>query len=55
MTLPVNKQNLNKSASLNEKMIKVGARLYNITMGTKDNCQIEKVMKVPIAQKSFNL
>lgn len=55
MTLPLNKQTLSKSPSLNDKMIKVGARLYNIPVGTRDNCQVEKVMKVPIAQKSFNL
>jgi hypothetical protein len=55
MTLSLNKQNLNKSTSLNEKMMKVGARLYNITMGSRDSCQIEKVMKIPIAQKSFKL
>lgn len=55
MTLPVNRQTLTKCPSLNDKMIKVGARLYNIQGSAKDNSQMEKVLKVPIAQKSFNL
>ena len=54
MTLHFNKQNLSKSPSLNDKM-KVGAKLYNMPAGQRDICQVEKVMKVPIAQKSFNL
>ena len=55
VTLPSNKQNLVKSPSMNEKMGKVGLRLYNIAQGVKDSCQGEKVLKVPIVQKSFNL
>ncbi len=54
MTLHLNRQKLSKSPSLNEKM-KVGTKLYNIPTGQRDICQVEKVMKVPIAQKSFNL
>lgn len=38
MTLP-NKQTLNKSPSLGDKISKFGIRLYNITSNVKDNCQ----------------
>ena len=53
MTLPSGKQSAGKSPPMNEKMMKAGTRLHNI--GTGGNCQAEKVVKVPIAQKSFNL
>ncbi len=55
MTLPLGKQTLVKTPSINEKMMKVGTRVYNIVGGSRENCQAEKVVKVPIAQRSFNL
>ena len=55
MTLPSGKQSLAKSPSMNEKMMKVGTRVYIIVGGIRDNCHVEKVVKVPIAQRNFNL
>jgi hypothetical protein len=36
-------------------MMKMGTRVYNIVGGSRENCQVEKVLKAPIAQRSFNL
>ena len=52
VTLPSNKQALQKSSSMADKLNKIGLKMIS---NVRDTNEKEKVIKIPIAQKNYNL